>query len=81
MKCVKFSYCYFRQSSTPSSPKYTKRTNRREVVASFGNTKSVQSWGAVDHGTAVQMEVQCANQQFQYMFQKMQDRAQGLKCS
>lgn len=66
----------FRQGSTPSSSKYTKRTNRYEVVVSYGDTKSVHSWTADDQSPK-QVNIRSDSRQFRYMFQKMQDRAHG----
>ena len=68
-----------REVLTPSSKKYTKRSNRSEVVMNHGDTKSVSSWSGVREEEPVKIELSpsSAGEKYRYMFQKLQDRAHG----
>ena len=65
---------------TPSSKKYTKRSNRSEVVMNYGDTKAVSSWEGVREDGEVDIQLldrSSTNEKYRYMFQKLQDRALG----
>ena len=65
---------------TPSSKKYTKRSNRSEVVMNYGDTKAVSSWEGVREYGEVDIQLldrSSTNEKYRYMFQKLQDRAHG----
>ncbi|XP_067942278.1 DNA polymerase alpha subunit B-like [Watersipora subatra] len=68
-----------KESLTPSSKKYTKRSNKSEVVFSHGNIKLVEDWGSTrDSPVCLDCASYKSKDKFRYMFQKLQDRAYVL---
>ena len=64
---------------TPSSKKYTRRSNKSEVVFHHGDTKSLNDWSSSRDEVLLRVEgtTFTENDRYRYMFQKLQDRAYG----
>lgn len=67
-------YSIRRSIASPSTPKYTQRKDKSEVLIDYGEKKA---WESTNQPLALELLGPQMNSDCKYMLQKVQDRAHG----